>query len=153
MDKEFEAIKSYFDNILQKSLNNKLSVYEFLKEREKDPWYNYCEIMLTEQGLILYANPSHNEVIVNYCKNKYDKDIPSNIPILCSPTHYLVEKYNLVLVWHNCILCSDKLTRRQLNTINILKRHKFISSNYETVISKEYSNHIKNLEKRKLDQF
>ena len=105
-------------------------------------WREYCEIVIYPDGNIELARPSHTETLFRYYRNKYHMtrdEINEEIPFDCSPLHYTIEKENLVSVWYQFIICSEKITPKQEKTLKFLVNHELISDKYARTYSHEYS--------------
>lgn len=126
-----------------------MNVNQFIKYTKDHPekFIDYCEIIITRGGLIFFANPSHIEAMVSYICNKIhtsrEKFIKS-IPLLCSPMEWIIDKYELIAVWHFGYMYSSKgLSSRQKFTIRLLEENNLINkkedqNNYESCEYKKY---------------
>ena len=127
----------------------KYTVYEFLNKVKSEPfkWINYCEIIILQSGLIIIANPSHQEAILKYIKDKYHyesrQSVIDSIPKLCMPLEWFIDKHNLVAFYYQGYIESSKgLNRFQKHTIQILKDNNLLCDDPFVRVSNEYKNYL-----------
>ena len=66
---------------------------EFDIDKHKETFVNYLEVIISEDGKIHYAVPSHQEYLINECMHQYDWDrqeVYDNTP---------VDYYGDVIIW------------------------------------------------------
>jgi hypothetical protein len=133
---------------------NRMSIFEFIKHTKENPlkFINYCEVLLTRFGDVIICNPSHTETAIEYVMNKCDKsreEIMDEIPALCLPLEWLVDKYGLVAVW-NCgyLYSSSSFNKFQKRSIKLLIKNNLLKEYDELFIkpATEYKLYLKRKE-------
>ena len=62
-------------------------------DKHKETFVNYLEVIISEDGKIHYAVPSHQEYLINECMRQYDwnrQDVYDNTP---------VDYYGDIIIW------------------------------------------------------
>lgn len=105
---------------------------EFDIEKHKATYINYLEVVITEDGVVHYAVPSHQEYIINLamqmkgCTRKEIIDLAStnSFTDLCNccidPITWLYKETKSVSVWNNFI-DFYQINSMQLATLNKLR--------------------------------
>lgn len=95
-----------------------------LTKRNPDDWKGYCEILIDNDGSVILARPSHQEALIQYYCDKENitrEEMMKLFPIEYSPSHLIIDKYNLISVWYMCIIYSyNNINDNQRNTLDIL---------------------------------
>ena len=137
---------------------NLMTINEFIELTKQEPlnWINYCEIILTVTGKVLLARPSHTQAIINYEKEllgKTDDDIRNEIPNMCLPLEWFVDKNNFVAVWYCGYMYPSKgLNRFQKRSIKLLEDNGLIQKyNQYNMVANEYTLHLKRKELYDID--
>ena len=94
-------------------------------EKHKQRYVNYLEVVIDEDGTIMYAVPSHQEKAValactklNVCRNKLEAMCPPEYYLNYSTWLCMVAK--LVLVWNDFCIAAD-LNTKQIGALRRLK--------------------------------
>lgn len=79
---------------------------EFDIEKHKATYVNYLEVVITEDGVVHYAIPSHQEYLIHYCMNLYDwtrEQVYYAVPkeYYFDVVVWLCKMTNCVSVWNN----------------------------------------------------
>lgn len=118
----------------------------FLTRSEPENWINCCEVLMTREGDIILAVPSHQEAIIEYVSiientsTECVKDFLRNEYLL--PTEFYAGKYKVISVWYDYMIRSEDITSSQNDSINMLKAEGLIDSNSKLVISHDFSNYL-----------
>ena len=120
-----------------------MSIEDFIELTRLNPdeWYHYCEIILDNDGSVILARPSQEALIKYYCdRNNITRNkIIEHIPIDLSPTMFIIDKYTLVSVWYNMIICSfDGLNGNQSKSLDMLVNNGLIMSDFVAYPTNEY---------------
>ena len=107
-------------------MNSKYSVYSpFDPDKHKETYKNYLEVLLLEDGSVVYAIPSNQEkamalacerlgvareLIYDMCPTQYYADF----------LNWLLSLTNSVSVWNNMISCWS-INKKQVATLRMLK--------------------------------
>lgn len=107
-------------------------------------YINYCEAIIYPDGSIEDAIPSHTEKLIEITKE--DRDILCDkMPIEAGPVAWLVDYTNCCSVWYNMGMLPENLTKEQEYTIEKLKEHGILSSDF--VATKNFEMRICNFHK------
>lgn len=115
-------------------------------EKHNRKFRNYCEIIVTSTGEILYADPSHvYRLMMFYGIDKTDiyslsdkfEEVKSKIPTDASPVHWLSEDLGAAICWYNSIIFPFDYTDVQLQVIYELIANKCICNSPNISISTE----------------
>ena len=109
-------------------IKSEYNVYsDFDIEKHKKTYIHYLEVVIDENGKIMYAVPSHQEKLITLaCKrlNITREELNS----MCPQEYYfdfmvwLCKISGACAVWENFIQ-SDKLTDKQIKTLHMLKNN------------------------------
>ena len=124
-----------------------MNVYEFIQyvDQNKEKFIKYCEIIITDNGIIEFAHPTHSISIVREAskKNKISvEEYKNSIPKSCSPLHWVTCKEKFIGVWYNYIIVPQKINRIQKKVLDLLSENGIIDKYYTKEISKEYENYL-----------
>lgn len=117
---------------------DKFNIYDFVKYAKQSGRYiSYCEIIIDPYGNIIECKPSHTETVVEYAmekENKSREEIKNEIPKLCSPLEWIVDKHGLIAVWYCGYMYgtykNKKLNRFQRRSLDILIKNGLIKEEY-----------------------
>lgn len=99
----------------------------FDAEKHKNKYVNYLEVVIDENGTVMYAVPSHQEKAISIaCERlRVSRD---ELNAMCPPEYYfdfmtwLSRVASIVFVWNEFCLC-DKINRKQVAALRNLKMH------------------------------
>lgn len=90
----------------------------------KKVFVNYLELVITEDGIPHYANPSHTEYLyklacdkLNMTRNEIDQYIISH-GLVADFVEWMIDQTNAVLIWFD--FYKGKPNQKQCDTINML---------------------------------
>lgn len=110
-----------------------MRVAEYIKNYKQDC---YCEVIIKPNGMIELAQPSHTMKLVELSKESYET-ICNKMPVNAGPVYWLVEYLNCVSVWYESYIYCNKITQKQLDTIEKLKKANCIAKDAVGILSKE----------------
>lgn len=127
----------------------KFTIDEFIDHTKKNKYgyINYCEVIIDPLGNIIECIPSHTETVIAYVmekENKTREEIKNDIPKLCLPLEWCVDKYGLIAVWYCGYMHSSykkSPNRFQRRSLDILKKNGLIIEDYIQPAS-EYKNYL-----------
>ncbi len=126
----------------------KMTVEEFLKLHSPHygikKWYNYTEILIDDEGMIIPAVPSHSEalgMIWMERNNKSRDELLKAIRRDVSPLHWLVENLNVCSIWYMSGIMFPGFVKNKkvMGTINRLIDEDMLNKAIRFTESKEYS--------------
>lgn len=99
---------------------------EFDIEKHKSTYINYLEVIVTPDGVVHYAIPSHQEYLIQYGCKKYRlsrKEFENTCPrnYYCDYMKYLCTVTDCIAIWTYGISYGPFITYNQLHTIELLK--------------------------------
>ena len=98
---------------------------KFDADKHKEKYINYLEVVITEDGRIEYAVPSHQEKAISIACNKLKVD-RGKLCDMCPPEYYfdfgtwLSEIAKVVFVWNEFCLYKN-INERQAEALKMLK--------------------------------
>lgn len=110
-----------------------MRVSEYIKNHKHD---YYCEIIIKANGMIELAQPSHTMKLVEISKESYET-LCDKMPLNAGPVFWLVEYLNCVAVWYDSYIYCNKITQKQLDTLEKLKKADCISMDIVGTLSRE----------------
>lgn len=128
---------------------DKEKVNEFIS-RHKSKYINYCEAIITEDGTIQYAIPSHqNKLIELYgvpmsqgqvldYDGKEFTDLKNKVPVQANFTYWLADYLNAVIIWYDYTVFPLNYTKDQISVVKSLIENDVLSKNSKIVLTKEY---------------
>lgn len=126
-----------------------MTINDFIKLHGKDGeyrWYNYCEVIITQDGSVFEAVPSHTIWLEEYAQLALGltrQQLSDEIPRIASPIHWIVERCKLLSVWYGFIIAFKDYDKNPyiMDTIHILKENELLSPDVDNniIISEEYS--------------
>ncbi len=124
-----------------------MNIDEFLKKHHwkygEERWISYCEIIITEDGEIHEAIPSHERKLSKLCCKKlgvtYD-ELLSLIKPDMAPVEWMVDRIKAVCLWYDYGIVYDGYADNEniTNALARLKAEKMIAPWTEYKISREY---------------
>lgn len=107
-------------------MQEKYSVYSsFDLQKHKQTYTNYLEVIITPDGTVEYAVPSHSEKMISKACDKLGST-RQELQDMCPPEYYsdftlwLSKISECCSVWNNFVIGSD-FTDAQINTLKRLK--------------------------------
>lgn len=128
----------------------KFTINKFIAYTEANPtrWINYCEVLMTAEGDIILARPSHAEAAIQYAAELEQKSVDEVKDFLrkemLSPIEFYAGKYKLIAIWYDCVVtdslyeCNDY----QIDSFNKLKDAGLIRAEQRVMKSREYYNYL-----------
>ena len=98
---------------------------EFDAEKHKEKYVNYLEVVIDENGTVMYAVPSHQEKVIEIACKKM-KVNRQQLEAMCPPEYYLdfgvwlCKVANAVMIWNDFYMCAT-MNRKQMAAIRKLK--------------------------------
>lgn len=99
----------------------------FDAEKHKSKYVNYLEVIIDENGTVMYAVPSHQEKAISIACKKMNVT-RDELNDMCPPEYYfdfmtwLSRVADVVFVWNE--FCKyDKINRKQVAALRNLKLH------------------------------
>lgn len=122
-------------------------IHEFIEyaKENKNKFISYLEIIITESGEVLMANPSHMERMIEYVisKENITRDQLSNqIPDNFAPLEFLLDKYSCISVWYRQIIMPETITGEQRYSIDELSNSGLLGNRVDFRITREYKTYI-----------
>lgn len=87
----------------------------------------YCEIIITPEGDIHYANPSHIYKLIALT-GESENEINNKMPTSASPIHWLVEYTECCAVWYDYLIMPFNYTETQVSVIKELMKNNILAS-------------------------
>ena len=121
-----------------------LEVQEFIDftQTEPDMWKCYCEILITKEGKVILARPSHQIALLNYEADMQGRDLDivvDEFPYTAAPESYVVDKRQIIAVWYTAVLVSSNgISDSQKETLDKLVYYNLIHDQYRTDETNEY---------------
>lgn len=124
-----------------------MNVEEFITHIKKYQQYfiKYCECIIDRNGDIRLAIPSHEQALIEFllekgiCKTR--EEISEKIPLDCSPSDFIADKYSVEIVWYSRIVVPHAENENQLRTVKRLNDVGILDTG--TIIpNREYSNYL-----------
>jgi hypothetical protein len=123
------------------------NIHEFVNYHNSK-YIDYCEILISNDGSIQYAIPSHQLKLMELYgvprdqlydnKGKEYNELLNTIPLSANPTYWLGDYMNCTIVWYNMVLFPFNYTKDQIDVVNILKDNNILSDDISLDIIKEY---------------
>ena len=96
---------------------------DFSVEKHKETFINYLEVIIDENGKVMYAVPSHQEKLITLACDKLGVT-REELNDMC-PREYIFA-FMECAVWNNFFI-GDNLNKRQIDSLRILKEEKLYS--------------------------
>lgn len=110
-------------------------------EKHKQTYIDYLEVVIDEDGTVMYAVPSHREKLIAMACAKTGMN-REQLNAICPPEYYadfatwLCMVSGAVAVWNSCIVAAD-LTVKQIGALRRLK----MAGLYHGAVPKVGDNH------------
>ena len=106
---------------------------------------HYLEAIITKDGTVHYAVPSHQEKLVEiYCKerNINRDELLKLIPLTEAPDSWIINELGVIEVWYDFVKQPIDITNEQRDSLKLLRMKGCISPAYNTyeVFKNEYGN-------------
>lgn len=103
------------------------SIYSpFDIQRHKEKYVNYLEVVISPEGVVEYAVPSHSEILIRHCCEM--KEISREQLYAFVPREYygdmitwLCMQTGYVAVWNDSFVCYGRPTKKQKRKLKSLK--------------------------------
>ena len=112
-----------------------MTLNEFIAQHKHK---NYCEIVISPDGDIEYAIPSHLYKLITLLKeskNELDKMMPNR----AAPLNWLCEHTKYAVCWYNYFILPKDYTNIQVSIIKILSNTGIMSNDINGIITMEKS--------------
>lgn len=128
----------------------KFTIDKFITYTKANPtrWINYCEVLMTAEGDIILARPSHAEAAIQYAAELEHTPVDEIKNFLrkemLSPVEFYAGKYRLIAIWYDCVV-TDALygyNDYQIDSFNKLKDAGLIRAEQQIITSREYCNYL-----------
>jgi hypothetical protein len=121
------------------------TVFDYKTHNEN--FYYYLEVIILDNGEIVYAVPSHQQKLIElYCEkhNITLEKLRDIIPLYEGPLEWIVHELGVISVWYDFIYRPENITDKQKEALERLESEKCISPCYRTIIvsSNELSGHL-----------
>lgn len=122
-------------------------IHEFIEyaKENKNKFTNYLEIIITNSGDVLLANPSHTERMIEYVINKENitrDKLDELIPDHYAPLEFLLDKYKCVSVWYRYLIMPETVTGEQRYSIDELWNAGLLGKQVDFRITREYKTYL-----------
>lgn len=111
------------EEAFKESLKNMVNVYEYIKTHNE---IDYCEIIITKDGLIAKAHPSHTEFLKIYSGLNNEQILELDKDMMHSPLNMLLKYTECVAVWYNHYRYVGNLSKEQKEALDILIKNKIV---------------------------
>ena len=127
----------------------KFNIYEFIEYTKinRNKFISYCEVLMDQYGNIILAVPSHTEAAIEYAivkENKTRDQFKNEIPTMCLPLEWVVDKYGLIAIWYCGYMHSaykNAPNRFQRKSLDMLIQHGLIIEEHVQEAC-EYKNYL-----------
>lgn len=126
--------KELIDESIEKFINDTRCTYE-------------REGIILENGIVVYASPSHTEKLVRISEIDQDIIYYELMPIYASPIMWLTYFVNCLPIWNNGYGMTDKATDEQKYTLSVLFEKKAIKDDVFFYATKENCKVLQNTER------
>ena len=112
-----------------------MTLNEFIAQHKHK---NYCEIVISPDGDIEYAIPSHLYKLITLSKeskNELDKMMPNR----AAPLNWLCEHTKYAICWYNYFILPKDYTNIQVSIIKTLSNTGIMSNDINGIITMEKS--------------
>ena len=99
---------------------------------------NYCEIVISPDGDIEYAIPSHLYKLITLSKESKDK-LDKMMPNRAAPLNWLCEHTKYAVCWYNYFILPKDYTNIQVSIIKTLSDTGIMSNDINGIITMEKS--------------
>lgn len=112
-----------------------MNVVDYVKQHKH---INYCECVITKDGQIFDAIPSHIEKLIEL-SGKSKQELSQLMPIFCAPLEWLLGYTGCVSVWFDSFL-FDSLSQAQLDVLGYLSQYGVLATH---VIGRNTDEHMR----------
>lgn len=98
---------------------------KFDVEKHKETFVNYCEVIITPDGEIHYAQPSHNHFLERYGAERDGTDVDTFVN-KC-PAEWYFDYHHWLVIETKCVscrtvgyVCVDEITEAQYRSLKML---------------------------------
>lgn len=100
------------------------SVFDIQQHKEK--YVNYLEVVISPEGVVEYAVPSHSEILIRHCcemKKISREQLYALVPreYYADMIGWLCKETGYVAVWNECCVSRGGISKRQKNKLKTLK--------------------------------
>ena len=99
---------------------------------------NYCEIVISPDGDIEYAIPSHLYKLIDLSKESKD-ELNKIMPNCAAPLNWLCEHTKYAVCWYNYFILPKDYTNIQVSIIKTLSNTGIMSNDINGIITMEKS--------------
>ena len=99
---------------------------------------NYCEIVISPDGDMEYAIPSHLYKLITLSKESKDK-LDKMMPNRAAPLNWLCEHTKYAVCWYNYFILPKDYTNIQVSIIKTLSNTGIMSNDINGIITMEKS--------------
>ena len=112
-----------------------MTLNEFIAQHKHK---NYCEIVISPDGDIEYAIPSHLYKLITLSKESKDK-LNKMMPNSAAPLNWLCEHTKYAVCWYNYFILPKDYTNIQVSIIKTLSNTGIMSNDINGIITMEKS--------------
>ena len=112
-----------------------MTLNEFIAQHKHK---NYCEIVISPDGDIEYAIPSHLYKLITLSKESKDK-LDKMMPNRAAPLNWLCEHTKYAVCWYNYFILPKDYTNIQVSIIKTLSDTGIMSNDINGIITMEKS--------------
>ena len=112
-----------------------MTLNEFIAQHKHK---NYCEIIISPDGDIEYAIPSHLYKLITLSKESKDK-LDKMMPNSAAPLNWLCEHTKYAVCWYNYFILPKDYTNIQVSIIKTLSNTGIMSNDINGIITMEKS--------------
>lgn len=112
-----------------------MTLNEFIAQHKHK---NYCEIIISPDGDIEYAIPSHLYKLITLSKESKDK-LDKMMPNRAAPLNWLCEHTKYAVCWYNYFILPKDYTNIQVSIIKTLSDTGIMSNDINGIITMEKS--------------
>lgn len=112
-----------------------MTLNEFIAQHKHK---NYCEIVISPDGDMEYAIPSHLYKLITLSKESKDK-LDKMMPNRAAPLNWLCEHTKYAVCWYNYFILPKDYTNIQVSIIKTLSNTGIMSNDINGIITMEKS--------------
>ena len=117
------------------------SPQDFIKQHNHT---RYCEALISKEGLVAYAVPSHQQAALNTTGLTIE-EARTLIPSSASPMHWALEYSEMIAVWFNSIIFIPSISEKAKESLKLLTINKVIEPisvhcSYEKTTCEHFAN-------------
>ena len=120
-----------------------MKIKGFIKhvKMHRNEFIGYCEILISPEGEIIPAVPSHNEAMITIAQKIFDTDregIQKMIGVEFMPLNYLIDRTGYICIWYDFMTTPLHITDKQIEALKELRKEKIISPCIDISYTNEY---------------